>query len=70
MEQNMPVTTRRAALEALTDADTVVICGLLIKHIDDLTATIATNDYFAGWQPKLSEAKETYARVMAVRVAS
>ena len=66
----MPPTTRRAALEALTDADTVAICGLLSAHIDELTAVIAANEYFTDWQPKLDAAKETYARVMAVRVAS
>ncbi|NGZ86431.1 hypothetical protein [Duganella aceris] len=66
----MPPTTRRAALNALTEADTQEILVALQLQIWKFQASVDDGLDPQYWQSKLEAGKATYARVMTIRLAS
>lgn len=66
----MPATTRRAALNALTDAGTFAICLALGTEIVFLEKAVEIGRDIKFWQQKLDAAKVARDRVYAIRVAS
>lgn len=69
MEIQMPTTSRRAALNALTEKDTFEICVALQLHMGVISKSITESKNTEYWQPKLDAAKAAYERVMNIRVA-
>ena len=66
----MPTTTRRAALNALTDADSFAICLALGTEIVFLEKAVELGHDLDFWQLKLDAAKVVRDRIYAIRAAS